>query len=177
MSTAGGPAIVPRTEWGAKSPKKTPDSMKEPAKFVVIHHSAGAVAENSTACIGQIKGFQDYHMKDKDWNDIAYSFVVGEDGKAYEGRGWGVVGAHTKNYNSVAIGICFIGDFNTREPNAAAVSTAQQLIKMGVDHGHISATYTLKGHRDLGATDCPGDRLYELVKAWPRFAAGSATFQ
>lgn len=46
------------------------------------------------------------------WNDIGYSFVVGEDGNVYEARGWDSIGAHTKGYNSVGLGesalrICF----------------------------------------------------------------------
>lgn len=39
------------------------------------------------------------------WLDIGYSFVVGEDGNAYEGRGWDKVGSHTLHYNSIGLGI------------------------------------------------------------------------
>ena len=39
-----------------------------------------------------------------DWDDIGYSFVVGEDGNAYEARGWMAVGAHTYRYNRVGVG-------------------------------------------------------------------------
>ena len=40
-----------------------------------------------------------------------YSFLVGEDGSVYEGRGWDRVGAHTLNYNSRSIGISILGNF------------------------------------------------------------------
>ena len=39
------------------------------------------------------------------WSDIGYSFLIGGDGRVYEGRGWGRVGAHTYGYNSRAYGI------------------------------------------------------------------------
>ncbi|KOB73993.1 Peptidoglycan recognition protein-D, partial [Operophtera brumata] len=39
------------------------------------------------------------------------SFAVGSDGAAYEGRGWKILGAHSKYFNSVSIGICVIGDW------------------------------------------------------------------
>ena len=39
------------------------------------------------------------------WWDIGYSFIVGEDGNVYEGRGWDMVGAHTKGYNSRGLGM------------------------------------------------------------------------
>ena len=40
----------------------------------------------------------------KGWWDIGYSFLVGEDGNIYEGRGWNEIGAHTKGYNDVGLG-------------------------------------------------------------------------
>ena len=66
------------------------------------------------------------------WNDIAYSFLIGEDGRAYEGRGWGVSGAHTSGYNSVSHGISMIGTFTSRNPNNAALDALQDLIDCGV---------------------------------------------
>ena len=67
------------------------------------------------------------------WNDIAYSFLVCEDGRVYEGRGWNVEGAHTLGYNSIAIGICFIGDFTNDVPIPVAIATGKNLIQCGID--------------------------------------------
>ena len=50
----------------------------------------------------------------------------------YEGRGWDTEGAHTYGYNSVSIGIAFIGEFSYRKPHNAALSAAKQLISYGV---------------------------------------------
>lgn len=50
-------------------------------------------------------------MNEKNWGDIGYNFVVGEDGNIYEGRGWSKHGAHSVSYNSKSIGICLIGNF------------------------------------------------------------------
>lgn len=46
-------------------------------------------------------------MDSNGWDDIGYSFIVGEDGNVYEGRGWRRVGAHAPNYNSNSIGFEF----------------------------------------------------------------------
>lgn len=35
--------------------------------------------------------------------------MIGNDGRVYEGRGWGMVGAHTYGYNSCSLGLGFIG--------------------------------------------------------------------
>lgn len=32
----------------------------------------------------------------------------------FEGRGWGVVGAHTKGHNHDSVGIVFMGNFNSK---------------------------------------------------------------
>ena len=39
------------------------------------------------------------------------SFLVGEDGNGYEGRGWDKVGAHTPGFNDRGIAISVIGSF------------------------------------------------------------------
>ena len=37
-------------------------------------------------------------------DDIKYNFLIDQDGVIYEGRGWGVVGQHTKGKDSHSIG-------------------------------------------------------------------------
>lgn len=39
------------------------------------------------------------------------SFLIGGDGRVYEGAGWHTVGAHTYGYNRNGLGLAFIGDF------------------------------------------------------------------
>lgn len=45
---------------------------------------------------------------------VCFSFLVGGDGTVYEGRGWGVVGAHTKGHNHDSLGIAFMGNYNSK---------------------------------------------------------------
>ena len=44
--------------------------------------------------------------------DIAYSFLIGGDGKVYEGRGWDEIGAHTLGFNSKVIVLSLFLSFN-----------------------------------------------------------------
>ena len=46
------------------------------------------------------------------------SFLVGEDGNVYEGRGWSKQGAHAPNFNSRSIGIAVIGNFMSEFPSS-----------------------------------------------------------
>ena len=55
------------------------------------------------------------------YKDIGYSFLVGQDARIYEGRGWGVVGGHTEGNNTDAYGVAFIGDYRTSLPERAAL--------------------------------------------------------
>lgn len=66
-------------------------------------------------------------------------------------------------------GISFIGDFRTRLPNPSAIHAAQELIRCGVENGKIIGNYVLKGHRDVGNTECPGQTLYDYIQTWPHY--------
>ena len=58
---------------------------------------------------------KNHHMNIRDWNDIGYNFLVGEDGKAYQGCGWGKEGAHSISFNSKSIRIYIIGDYRNKQ--------------------------------------------------------------
>ncbi|XP_071102540.1 peptidoglycan-recognition protein SC1a-like [Haliotis cracherodii] len=171
LQLSGCPRIITRAEWGARAPKYVIGKMGITPKYVFVHHGATAPCYNEAACKAEVLSYQKYHMDTHGWPDIGYSFVVGEDGHAYEARGWDTIGAHTYGYNSVGLGICVIGNFMERLPNQAALNTLKQLINCGVSNGKISSTYILRGHRDMpdNQTACPGQKLWELIKTWPHY--------
>jgi len=49
-----------------------------------------------------------------------HSFLVGDDGKVYEGVGWNVQGSHDQGYNNISLGVAFFG---TQEGNATSVDS------------------------------------------------------
>ncbi|XP_078592912.1 peptidoglycan-recognition protein SC2-like isoform X1 [Branchiostoma floridae x Branchiostoma japonicum] len=162
------PRIVTRAEWGARYSSWV-QYISRPVPKVVIHHSTGGTCSDQTACSAKVRGFQNYHMDSNGWGDIGYNFLVGNDGNVYEGRGWDQVGAHAYGQNSVSIGICFIGEFTNQKPNSAAITAAKSLISCGISLGKISSSYSLYGHRDVGSTACPGNKLYDDIKNWGRY--------
>nr|AXI69829.1 PGRP-SC2 [Andrias davidianus] len=165
------PTILTKSQWGARAVTCL-TAMKTPVTSVVIHHTEGAACTTKSACITRVKGIQTYHMNSRAWCDIGYSFLVGEDGLVYEGRGWYKVGAHAlPGMSPRSIGISVIGSFNSRKPNNAAQNAVKNLIKCGVSRGYVRSTYILKGHRNVTPTDCPGSTFYNLTRGWPRFRA------
>uniref|UniRef100_A0A8C8SUX5 Peptidoglycan-recognition protein n=1 Tax=Pelusios castaneus TaxID=367368 RepID=A0A8C8SUX5_9SAUR len=164
------PTIVSRSQWGARPPRSRVQ-LRTPVPFVIIHHTAGNRCTSLASCRQQVKGIQNYHMDNQRWSDIGYNFLIGEDGRVYEGRGWRTVGAHARGWNAKSLGFSFLGNFSNRAPNAAALNAAKKLIQCAVSRGYLSRSYTLKGHRNVNQTSCPGNSLYAIIRTWPRFKA------
>ncbi|KAM9242724.1 peptidoglycan recognition protein 3 isoform 1-T2 [Dugong dugon] len=161
------PNIVTRSAWGSREtlcPK-----MNLPVKYVIIIHTAGTSCNVSVDCQIRVRDIQSFHINDKNFCDISYQFLVGQDGGVYEGVGWHTQGAHTYGYNDIALGIAFIGNFVERVPNNAALEAAQNLIQCAVDEGYLVTDYLLVGHSDVVNTLSPGKALYNIIKTWPHF--------
>ncbi|XP_078310961.1 peptidoglycan-recognition protein SC2-like isoform X2 [Crassostrea virginica] len=164
-----GVKIYSRDSWGARHPKSF-STFHTPASLFFVHHTAGNECHDFNSCASTLRGIQNYHMDTRGWSDIGYSFLVGQDGNIYEGRGWHHVGAHTQGYNSRGFAASFMGNFMTHLPNAASLNAVKNLIACGIQKGFISHSYHLYGHRDVKTTECPGDRLYHEIQSWPHYS-------
>ncbi|KAJ8256361.1 hypothetical protein COCON_G00185130 [Conger conger] len=157
-----GPKVVSRCQWGALEPVSR-ERLQGPAQRAIIHHTALWPCRSAQDCIAQLRHAQKLHMHHRDFYDIGYNFLIGGDGTVYEGRGWGIVGAHAKGNNSDSLGIAFMGNFNDERPSPAALASTRQLLQCGVRLGYLHPAYALQGHRDVAKTECPGDALYEAL--------------
>lgn len=171
--TASCPTITNRQGWGARPPTAV-EVMKSPVPYVIVHHTVMGEGECNTTeqCIKVMHDIQDLHMDVNEWADVGYSFLVGGDGAIYEGRGWNKVGAHAPNYNDKSIGISLIGNFMEHLPSELQLNVTQSLISCAVEEGYVVQNYTLYGHRDVRATECPGDQLFQEISNWPQFHYG-----
>ena len=70
------------------------------------------------------------------WDDIAYNYLVGEDGVVYEGRGSAYVSATAYGWNQISIGVAFIGNFMDKRPPAQAVEALCMFLDTLVDDGN-----------------------------------------
>ncbi|CAG9857299.1 unnamed protein product [Phyllotreta striolata] len=163
------PTIYSRSDWNATPPTDSKPLSIIPPPYVVVHHSATASCKNHQDCRTLVKSIQNYHMQDEGWCDIGYNFLIGGDGGIYEGRGWGIHGAHVVKYNARSIGICLLGNYQVEPPPDRQVQALQDLIKCGTQTGNIQGKYHLIGHRQGSATLCPGDYLYKLVENMTNF--------
>ncbi|XP_056297892.1 peptidoglycan recognition protein 5 [Pseudoliparis swirei] len=154
--------IVSRQQWGATAPKSK-ETLKGSAQRAIIHHTALPRCNNEKECKSRLASIQRTHVKERGFDDIGYNFLVGEDGTVYEGRGWGVVGAHAKGSNHDSVGIAFMGNFNVETPSTEALSSVKRLLQSGVRECFLIPKFSVVGHRDVGRTECPGGQLYAAL--------------
>lgn len=147
--------IVSRADWGARAPRsRTLTTWSRRSEFVV-HHSEGPT--NAT-----VRSIQDFHMGPaRGWADIAYNFLVRDDGTVYEGRGWLVIGAHATGHNTSGIGVCYIG-YN--HPTTAAKDAIRSLYDLACDKAGRTLLKRYHGQLSGNSTDCPGTELIAWVK-------------
>ena len=150
--------IISRAEWGAR-PARRRVTLRVPTPELWLHHTASEQHGK-----GGVRAIQAYHMDVRGWQDIAYSFLVDDDGSIYEGRGAGVVGGHTAGHNSKSHAICLMGNMENRPPTQRAVDSVRWLRDYGDWRGWWPAHFT-GGHRQASgaSTACPGRYGMELL--------------
>lgn len=162
--------IVSRERWGAR-PSLDNATMEMPVHHIFIHHTAGLECSDLSSCSKVMRGIQNFHMDDRGWDDIGYNFLIGGDGRVYQGRGWTRVGAHTYGFNRISIAFSLMGNFQDKEPPSVMLDVAKKMIRCAQEEDYVT-DFELHGHRDGGCTLCPGQKLYDIIKTWPNFVGG-----
>ena len=97
----------------------------------------------------------------REFNEVGYHYVIRRSGAVEKGRQDTVVGGHVADHNTGSLGICCIVDIEratgsnvgvdnrTEAQEAATLKLVRELLAK-----HTAAQVV--GHRDLGATQCPG---------------------
>lgn len=154
--------IEGRRAWGARAPRCRSRNAR-PTR-VTFHHTV-TPTRDSVSPQRRLRLIQAYHMDSRGWCDIGYNYLISRDGRVWRGRGAAWLGAHVSNHNSGNVGVAFMGthtrDRATLRQRRQAARTLVRLRRRGFP---ISLTRRdVKGHRDYGATSCPGDALYGQI--------------
>ena len=182
------PRAITRNAWGA-DPSLTepcdPPRYGRTARMVFVHHTVNAnnyTAQESPAIVRAIYA---YHTQGQGWCDIGYNALIDRFGTVYVGRrgGFGkpVRGAHAGDYNTDAVGVSMIGNFERVRPTAAMKNALIRFIgwRLGTSYAPVTGRATvsgarfarISGHRDAMSTACPGRYLYALLPALRRRTA------
>jgi hypothetical protein len=154
-----GLGIVTRSAWGARATRCTSGDSRKTK--MAIHHTVTPSSDPER----QLRGIQRYHMDSRGWCDVGYHFLIGSDGRVYEGRPLHLLGAHVASNNTGNIGISFMGTYSSTAPTATQMCSAARLQRrLHMDFSGIALNRTdVKGHRQYGGTVCPGTALYNRI--------------
>jgi uncharacterized protein YraI len=174
VDTTTPPEIVTRAGWGANEDYRFASYGEvwppeyETVTHIIVHHTD---TPNTQDIPTAVRSIYYYHAITQGWGDIGYNYLVGRDGRIYQGRygGQNVIGGHSFQYAIGSSGICIIGDFqDTPVPDAALSGlvaivawVGRDLDPYGTSDFHETLDLpTICSHRDVNATTCPGDYLW-----------------
>ncbi|MFH1012824.1 MAG: SpoIID/LytB domain-containing protein [Candidatus Peregrinibacteria bacterium] len=149
---------------------------------IIIHHTDSEIRDingdqriNTRDYKEIVRAIYRYHTVTRGWGDIGYHYVIDPLGNIYEGRYGGdkVVGGHTACYNNGSIGIAVIGNYQDEKVPEPAMEALIWLVgnkskQYGIDPVGESSFRGKRipnviAHRDVGATACPGEKLYAAL--------------
>ncbi|OBH16789.1 N-acetylmuramoyl-L-alanine amidase [Mycolicibacter sinensis] len=193
------PNIIPRSQWGAGARGRCGKPVESgPVQAAVVHHTAGSNDYSPEDSAAIIRAIYAYHTRTLGWCDIGYNALVDKYGQVFEGRAGGVtkgiVGSHAGGFNKNTWGVSMIGTFDDAPPPPIQLETVGRLLgwRLGLDRtdprgtaqltsGGGSSTHfprgsaltlpAIIGHRDLDATECPGEQGYVALNEIREIAA------
>lgn len=163
--------FVSRAQWGAMKPTSVTVLMPSQVTAIAYHYSGSDADEQSDHrnCAPRVRSIQRGHMSksasdpSKPWSDGAYSYIVCKHGYVFEMRGFERRTAATGPANSYALAVCFLGDDSAGRDDVTAAGR-QGLLEIT---RYIQSKRPLArkriGHRDIMATQCPGDEIYRYI--------------
>lgn len=150
--------IISRREWGFTGWASNPPRIRNWRAFMV-HYEGGTPCGNETGP-GVPRAIHAFHRNGRGWAGIGYNFVIDQAGAVFEGRGYGLQGAHCPSWNNRAIGVqIHIG--GKENPSRAALTALSALYR---DACRRYGPLRVMGHRDGYATECPGAPLTAIVR-------------
>jgi hypothetical protein len=198
------PDVISRAEWGADESIRINERQYAPIRKLIVHHTASdnrpanpaAVVRETYRYHVQGRGFSDVgynflidHRGRVYEGRFARRYAAGETITGEDVDGRGVVGAHAMTMNHGSCGVCLIGDFELAAPSDAAIVSLTGLLAWKAGRHRIDALAddvyenlyrsffrfaNISGHRDVGATACPGGRLESRLPAVRRAVAARA---
>ena len=139
-------------------------------KDIIVHCSATAEGKNCHA-----KDIDKWHRQ-RGFNCIGYHYVIDLDGKVEAGRPESQVGAHCAGYNSVSIGVCYIGGCGKGGKTPKDTRTEEQresLRRLLIEMKRKYPAAVICGHRDMSPDKNHDGKIepWEWMKACPSFDA------
>lgn len=162
----------PRSAWNARA-SKGPKHLNATGLLGTALHWPGMgnralFAQDDVA--HALRGWQDYHMDDRGWSDIAYQVAVDQAGRAWQLRGLTTrSGANGDEDANLAYGAILLVLGTGQTPTGALINTTRQVIadfrRLYPKATAIKPHSWVRTHYTGEGTDCPGDAARGLIAA------------
>lgn len=117
-------------------------------QMLIIHHTAVAPTVGADRIAA--------HRVDKQgWPGIGYHYFITSEGLLQQTNELTTVASHAGDYNPMAVGICFAGDFTQTPPTPAQIEAGAQLIAWLLGERHLLPSAVF-GYKELVNTQSPG---------------------
>ncbi|MFC4908813.1 peptidoglycan recognition family protein [Actinomadura gamaensis] len=165
------PLVHPRADWNARPPRRPATVLDRAPDQIVVHHTASPNSPDTSLSHAYrlSRDIQRFHMRGRGWDDCGQQLTISRGGHIMEGRnrslqairdGKLVVGAQALHHNSHTIGIENEGTYTSEDPPDPLWSSLVEVCAWLCVRYDLDPSDAIVGHRDLCATDCPGDRFY-----------------
>lgn len=156
-----------RADWGARPAKPGPGPLYGThVRGLVFHWPAMTRPVRGFAAVAAaLRAWQDYHMDDRGWSDIAYQVAVDQDGNRWELRGLATQSAANGDQDvNDEFGAVLLILAPGEQPTLAMMREARAVV---VDHRRLFKQSTeLLGHNEVRPepTSCPGPIVQALLE-------------
>jgi len=162
--SVGAVGIIARSKWSKYKIKGNITKMGT-VKKITIHHTDDGKALNKMSDLQFLRAIENHHRNTRKWACIGYHYVIGRDGKIYEGRPVKYQGAHASSNNPNNIGISLIGNFSKGMPSNSQMKSLESLLYKLRKQFRVSSS-SVYGHTHLGQTECPGKYLKRWIEIY-----------
>lgn len=150
------------TWWTQPAPLEELPLNKSEVRNIIVLHTESETCRTQNSCIQYVRDLQQ-----ESWSrynsHIPYNFLIGGDGKTYEGRGWktqhGFVAFPGKN-DTIVVGL--IGTFLSNPPDAIQYAELKALITESIRRFALSPTYRIYGVENVSGSNA----LYSEIQNW-----------
>ncbi|HTW15129.1 MAG TPA: N-acetylmuramoyl-L-alanine amidase [Nocardioides sp.] len=157
-----------RRAWGARPAKGGPGRADvDDVEGIVLHWPAITKKVRGVESVKRaLRGWQDYHMDDRGWSDIAYQEAIDQDGNVYGLRNLHTQpGANGDTSANQRYGALLLILAPGEEPTPAMIRAVRRRVKR---HRVIAPkARRIRGHSEVRPepTSCPGPIVQRLIRA------------
>ncbi|MGD7706730.1 peptidoglycan recognition protein family protein [Microlunatus sp. Y2014] len=164
------PQVHSTGDWGAEPPRQTLQTLYYRPTYIAIHHTTypNTTDHSLSQAYARARQIQRDHFA-RNFGDSGQQFTISQGGHVLEGRHGSlaavrngsrfILGAHAAGHNSEAVGIENDGLYTAALPSEPQWKSIVTFVAYLCQQYRVPVS-KIVGHRQLSATECPGDLFY-----------------